>query len=165
MGRLHELGGSHDRGPGRPCAYACYWICKSFHGAITTDFRADTSQIGCIVMLSLFTAMVARFAGTENTIGQGFAVFFLFAFVGFYGGCVDAVSWIYCAEVFPTHARARGFSISVATFLSAALVYTQCAPLAFDNIGWKFYLVFILVTTIGTVGEIRRNMSLKLIYR
>jgi hypothetical protein len=37
--------------------------------------------------------MVARFAGTDNKTGQGVAVFFLFSFVGFYGGCVDAVSW------------------------------------------------------------------------
>ncbi|KAK5165368.1 uncharacterized protein LTR77_008897 [Saxophila tyrrhenica] len=106
--------------------------------------------VGCIITLSLFTAMVAEFAESENKVGQGFAVFFLFAFVGFYGGCVDAVSWIYCSEIFPTHARARGFSISVATFLGAALVYTQVAPIAFAQVDWKFYLLFILVTAVGT---------------
>ena len=37
--------------------------------------------------------MVARFADSTNKAGQGVAVFFLFSFVGFYGGCIDAVSW------------------------------------------------------------------------
>ncbi|KAK3713671.1 hypothetical protein LTR37_008365 [Vermiconidia calcicola] len=107
--------------------------------------------IGCTVCLCLFMAMVAEFATSGNKVGQGFAVFFLFSFVGFYGGCVDAVSWIYCSETFPTHARAQGFSISVATFLGAALVYTQSAPLAFSSIDWKSYLVFIIITAVGTL--------------
>lgn len=94
-------------------------------------------------MLSCFTALVAEFASTSNKVGQGFAVFFLFAFVTFYGSCVDAVSWIYCAEIFPTHARARGFALSVAGFLGTAIAFTQPAATAFTNIGWKYYLVFI----------------------
>ncbi len=52
-----------------------------------------TIHIGCTITLSLFTAMVAQFADSTNKVGQGFAVFFLFAFVGFYGGSIDAVSW------------------------------------------------------------------------
>lgn len=97
-------------------------------------------------MLACFTALVAEFAPTSNKVGQGFAVFFLFAFVTFYGSCVDAVSWIYCSEIFPTHARARGFSLSVAGFLGTAIVFTQPAPTAFAHIGWKYYLIFIIIS-------------------
>lgn len=121
----------------------CYSItCKEI--PILTRF-----QTGCGCMVICFTAMVATFSGTDNKVGNGFGVFFLFAFVGFYGGCVDAVSWIYCSEVFPMHARARGFAFSVATFLGTALVFTQSAPIAFTNIGWKFYIVFIIISFIG----------------
>lgn len=100
-------------------------------------------------MLACFTALVAEFATTSNKIGQGFAVFFLFAFVTFYGSCVDVVSWVYCSEIFPTHARARGFSLSVAGFLATAILFTQLAPIAFTSIGWKYYLVFIIISFIG----------------
>jgi MFS family permease len=100
-------------------------------------------------MLSCFTALVAEFAGTDNKVGQGFAVFFLFAFVTCYGSCVDVVSWIYCSEIFPTHARARGFSLSVAGFLATAIVFTQPAAVAFTNIGWRYYLVFIIISFVG----------------
>ena len=62
----------------------------------------------------------------------------------------SSVYRIYCFEIFPTHARAQGSSISVATFLGAGLIYTQFAPVAFGSIDWKFYLVFIIVTAVGT---------------
>ena len=100
-------------------------------------------------MLTCFAALVADFAGSTNKVGQGFAVFLLFAFVTFYGSCVDVVSWIYCSEIFPTHARARGFSLSVAGFLASAILFTQPAPVAFTSIGWKYYLVFIIISFVG----------------
>ena len=48
-------------------------------------------------MLSCFTAMVATYGGTNNKVGNGFGVFFLYAFVTFYGSCIDAVSYVYCS--------------------------------------------------------------------
>jgi ABC-type transport system involved in multi-copper enzyme maturation permease subunit len=69
-------------------------------------------------MVSCEAAMVAVYGGTGNKIGNGFGVFFLFAFVTFYGSCVDAISYIYCSEIFPTRLRAQGMGFSiVALFL------------------------------------------------
>jgi hypothetical protein len=36
--------------------------------------------------------MVAKFGGTTNKVGEGFGVLFLFIFVVFYAGCLDACS-------------------------------------------------------------------------
>lgn len=99
-------------------------------------------------MLTCFTALVATYSGSDNKVASGFGVFFVFAFVGFYGGFCDAVSWIYCSEIFPTYARARGFAFSVSGFLATALVFTQSAPVAFTNVGWKYYLCFILINLV-----------------
>jgi hypothetical protein len=46
-------------------------------------------------MLACFTAMVARFGGTSNKVGNGFGVLFLYLFVTFYASCIDAVSYVY----------------------------------------------------------------------
>lgn len=93
--------------------------------------------------------MVATFGGTQNQVGNGFGVFFLFLFVFFYGATMDATSYVYCSEIFPTPVRAQGSGFSVAGLFTATLIYTQVAPIAFAKIGWKYYLVFIIVPIMG----------------
>ncbi|EPE08408.1 general substrate transporter [Ophiostoma piceae UAMH 11346] len=105
--------------------------------------------IGCVLMVSCEAAMVATYGGTSNKIGNGFGVFFLFAFVTFYGSCVDAVSYIYCAELFPTSLRAQGVGFSILGQVIASLIYTLIAPTAFDQVGWRYYLVFIVLPVVG----------------
>ncbi|KAL6250231.1 hypothetical protein RBB50_002532 [Rhinocladiella similis] len=104
---------------------------------------------GCACSLICFTAMVATYGGTTNRVGNGFGVFFLFLFVFFYGGTMDATSYVYCSEIFPTPLRAQGTGFSVAGLFTATLIYTQTAPVAFVEVGWRFYILFILLPLIG----------------
>jgi MFS family permease len=106
-------------------------------------------MIGCSLALSGFAAMVAEFGGTMNKVGNGFGVFFLYLFVTFYGGSLDASSYVYCAEIFPTSIRAQGVGVSVSGLFAMTLIYTQAAPVAFSNVGWRYYLVFIIVPWVG----------------
>lgn len=53
---------------------------------------ANVNQAGCLVSLALFTAMVAKYGGSSNKVGEAFGVLFLFIFVTFYAGCLDACS-------------------------------------------------------------------------
>ncbi|KAF2792178.1 general substrate transporter [Melanomma pulvis-pyrius CBS 109.77] len=101
--------------------------------------------VGCGLMVSCEAAMVATYGGTSNRVGNGFGVLFLFVFVTFYGSCVDAISYVYCSEIFPTSLRAQGMGFSIIGLFAMTLIYTQSAPTAFAHIGWRFYLVFILV--------------------
>ena len=73
------------------------------------------------------------------------------------------------SEVFPNHMRARGMSLVVALFGVTNVLYLQVAPTvslpssflftetdwvflqAFANIGWRFFLVFIILSGIGAV--------------
>ncbi|KFZ16138.1 hypothetical protein V501_02371 [Pseudogymnoascus sp. VKM F-4519 (FW-2642)] len=105
--------------------------------------------VGCALSISCETAMVARYSGTSNVVGKGFGVFFLFLFVTFYGGSMDASSYVYCAEIFPTWMRAQGVGFSVMGLFARTLVYTQVAPVAFAQIGWRYYLVFIITPLCG----------------
>lgn len=64
-------------------------------------------------MVACEAAMVAQYGNGPNKVGNGFGVLFLFLFVTFYGGCVDAISYVYCSELFPTNLRAQGMGFSV----------------------------------------------------
>ncbi|KAK2783069.1 hypothetical protein FQN53_009373 [Emmonsiellopsis sp. PD_33] len=106
---------------------------------------------GCMISLSLETAMIAQFAGTTNRAGNAMGVFFTFCFISFYGGGIDAPGYVYCSEIFPTHIRSQGVAWSlVGTFLST-LVYVEAAPTALANIEWKYYLIFVVLTFVNIV--------------
>ncbi|KAL2832188.1 putative sugar transporter [Aspergillus pseudoustus] len=105
--------------------------------------------LGALVALSLYTAMVARYAGTANRVGCGFGVLFVYLYTTFYGFCLDVTCYVYCAEIFPTYMRPAGMAVSIISYFAPALLFAEVAPTAFRTIEWKFYLVFILVPACG----------------
>lgn len=76
------------------------------------------------------------------------AIFFLFGHIFFCATFNDATTYIYASEIFPTHLRARGLSISLAGLFLASLAFTQGASSAFAAIGWKYYLIFLVLSAI-----------------
>jgi len=97
----------------------------------------------------MVTALSSHYTtvGNTNKAGQGACIAFMFLFVTFYGFGVDVSSYVYCSEIFPTHVRAKGVGWSVSGLFLVTTVYTTAAGPAFNNIGWKYYLVFVLVTS------------------
>ena len=72
-------------------------------------------------MLSIFTALFSTYAGTENKVGNAMCIVFLFLWLTFYATCIDAVSFVYCSEIFPTHMRSRGMAVSVGSLFAVTL--------------------------------------------
>ncbi len=74
---------------------------------------------------------------------------------------MDAVTWVYCAEIFPTHIRSKGMAFSVAIFFLTTIPYLEAAATAFAQIGWKYYLVFTILTVIniGLVWKLLPEVS------
>jgi hypothetical protein len=101
--------------------------------------------------MSVETALVARFAGSDNKVGNGFAVLFLFLFVAFYAACIDNTAFVFCAEIFPTTYRAKGVSLGLFVYYLSSIAFLTPAATALKNIGWKFYLVFIVCSFVAFV--------------
>jgi len=66
-----------------------------------------------------------------------------------YGCCIDANSFVYCSEIFPTHIRPRGMAWSAGTLFLTTIPYLEAAPTAFANVGWRYYILFIILTSIN----------------
>jgi MFS family permease len=66
-----------------------------------------------------------------------------------YGCCVDANTYVYVSEIFPTHIRSRGVSFGLAILFLSTIAYLEAAPTAFAQVGWKYYLLFIILTAIN----------------
>ena len=100
-----------------------------------------TALIGECITLSIFER-------TGNRGVAGAAVFFLFFHVFCFGASYDSTSYIYGSEIFPNPVRARGLGISITGLFASTIIFLQCAPPAFASIGWKYYLPFIVMSTI-----------------
>ncbi|EXJ74794.1 uncharacterized protein A1O5_01490 [Cladophialophora psammophila CBS 110553] len=133
----------------------CGWITTAIIGnAIGATFmdRVGRKPLmlfgvgGCCFWLIIEAAIVANFAGTANTSALAMGVAALFLFEVIYSCGVDVAGIVFYSELFPNHLRAK----------DKGTLLTGCNDVvtatAFANIGWKFYLVFIIVCGLGTIA-------------
>lgn len=108
--------------------------------------------LGCEACLIVEAALVANFVPSDNqaALQAAVAMFFLFQFI--YNMCLDGPQFSYLSEIWPTHLRAKGVSLGSAMIAFMNIIWLQSAPVAFETIGWKFYLVFIICGSICGLG-------------
>lgn len=83
--------------------------------------------------------------------GLSACVLFLFLYIVSYDICIDPVSFIYVAEVWPTAIRSKGIALGWFAYFMGTLTYTTPAALAFKNISWRFYMVFFSCNIVSSV--------------
>ncbi|KIW88752.1 uncharacterized protein Z519_10799 [Cladophialophora bantiana CBS 173.52] len=139
--------------------FQCGWITVGIFGnlvgALIMDWTGRKPLLvmgvaGCCVSLILEAAMVSSYAeeGTNKAgLRMGVAAAYLFLLV--YSIGIDVAGVVFYSELFPNHLRAKGLALSIAVIALTDLVYLQVAATAFANIGWKFYLVFIILSGLG----------------
>ncbi|GAB7356243.1 hypothetical protein MBLNU459_g7058t1 [Dothideomycetes sp. NU459] len=110
-----------------------------------------TSVISAAVILSVHTALVARFLESHDKAGLSAAAAFLFLFLAFFNFFLEGPSLYYTSEIFPTHLRSKGMAIGVAGFCLVDILWLELAPTAQAAIGWKYYLVFISLSVFGAM--------------
>lgn len=64
---------------------------------------------------------------------------------------VDAPSFILATEISPTNLRAKGVSLSFIAYFIGAMTYTTPSAVAFKNIEWHMYLIYMSLCLIATV--------------
>ncbi|KAH8655397.1 general substrate transporter, partial [Xylariales sp. PMI_506] len=114
-------------------------------------FALITGFTGCLLALILETVMIAEFVVSDHpsAAGQKVATFAIFFFVFFYGFFVDAASFVYSSEIFPTNIRSRGVALASATYFIACITYVTPGATAIANISWRYYVVFACFTTVS----------------
>ncbi|KAF2502955.1 general substrate transporter [Lophium mytilinum] len=95
--------------------------------------------------------LTRQYAKSDNKTGNAAAVFFLFFYIVVYDIFIDPPSFVYAAEIWPTAIRPKGIALAFAAYFVGAITYTTPAAVAFKNIGWKFYLVWIGCNVVSTI--------------
>ncbi|KIX98818.1 uncharacterized protein Z520_05279 [Fonsecaea multimorphosa CBS 102226] len=143
------------------CGWITMGIPANLIGAILMDRVGRkplmlTGVIGCCACLIVEAAMIAQFASPvpavdPNRAGLRAGVAAFYVFLLFYGCGIDVAGFVYYGEIWPNHLRAKGVALAVGTIAISDLVYLQAASTAFANIGWKFFLLFIILSGLGAV--------------
>ncbi|VUC25612.1 unnamed protein product [Clonostachys rosea] len=97
---------------------------------------------GCLVSLIFETALDSFYLGSDNEAGLRAALFFLFLHLAFF---------IYCSEIFPNHIRPKGMAWSTGWLFLTTIPYLEAAPTAFEKVQWRYYILFIVLTSINIV--------------
>ncbi|KAL4926600.1 general substrate transporter [Aspergillus undulatus] len=138
---------------------AC-WNTFTMFGNSWTAFYVDRfgrrtllliGAIGTLVSCIFLCALSAEYLGSTNQAGLKAAVFFCFFYIFWWCFFMDATQYVYVAEIFPNHLRSVGVAFSLSSFYVASEITLCVAPIAMDEIGWKFYLVLICPSAIFIV--------------
>lgn len=99
---------------------------------------------GCLVSIIFEAALSAEYVGTNYKPGLRAAVFFVFFFIFWWCFFMDATQFVYLSEIFPNHLRSQGVALGIIAFYLSSEVVLVATPVAMVEIGWRFYLVFII---------------------
>ncbi|CCH45756.1 High-affinity glucose transporter [Wickerhamomyces ciferrii] len=67
---------------------------------------------------------------------------FSYLFTMFYSLTWAPTAWVYCPEVFDQRTRCRGMAVAAASNWAMNFALAFYVPPAFDNIGWKTFVIF-----------------------
>lgn len=82
-----------------------------------------------------------KYLGSSNRAGLGACIFFIYLYILLYQ-FIDAPSFVWAAEIFPTTIRAKGLGLTLFAYFVGTITYTTPGALAFKNISWHMYLLY-----------------------
>ncbi|KAI8316759.1 Lactose permease [Colletotrichum sp. SAR11_59] len=110
-----------------------------------------TSVLGMLTSYIILSGLNGGFA-TTGKASVGLAVVpFLYIYYSFYDIAFTPLIVSYPAEIWPYQLRARGTALTQMSTYFGIFFNVFVNPIAFDAVGWKYYLVFVVILIIGTV--------------
>jgi len=103
------------------------------------------------ILVAVEAALQARFLEGSNLAGVRAAVAVYFLIAVWFTSTLECTGYVYTCEIWPTHLRSKGAAISFFGFYVSAIWTTAPAAQALGTIGWRYYMVFLVVTIVLVV--------------
>ncbi|KAL2862815.1 sugar porter family MFS transporter [Aspergillus lucknowensis] len=110
--------------------------------------RTRTLWVGSLFLSAMIAICMALSAiyGSEsnsNLSGARAAIAMIFIYSCGYAVFFNATIWVVPSELFPFFLRSTGMGLAVFSKSVAAIVLSQITPTAMENVGWRYYALFI----------------------
>ncbi|KAL2840529.1 general substrate transporter [Aspergillus pseudoustus] len=103
------------------------------------------------VDMAIVMGLSGGFVNSDNMVAKGFTIAFIFLFSMIYSLGYNSIHYIYVPEIMTMAIRAKGSSISVVCNVLINIVFNQVSPIAFSNVGYKYYALFICTNIVGAI--------------
>lgn len=101
-----------------------------------------------LVSFVIWTACSATF-DIDGSKGAGIVVIaFIFIFFFHYDIAYTPLLLGYPTEIFPYSLRSKGLTVELLTVYGSLIILSFVNPIALDNIGWHYYIVFCVLLSI-----------------
>jgi hypothetical protein len=101
-----------------------------------------------VAILLVEAILQKEYLGSTNTAGLRAATAMYFLFIFFVGLMYEDAGYIYVVEIWPTHLRSEGAVLGFTSFFATTIAYSSPSSLALSTIGWKYFLVFVIIGTV-----------------
>ena len=87
----------------------------------------------------------------DNATIAGCSLIFYFLALATFPICLFLIPFLYASEIAPLKIRSRITAMSAASNWLFNFLVAEVTPVAFDNIGWKYYLVYTCTNSLSFV--------------
>ncbi|KPI35193.1 High-affinity glucose transporter [Cyphellophora attinorum] len=118
-------------------------ICLTFVDKVGRKKPLAYTSIALVIDMILIMVFSKYYSNSNNKVGQGFAIAWIFLFSFIFSLGYNALQLVYISEIFPTALRSRATAICAFFGTATGLLFNQLSPKAFAAISWRYYSVFI----------------------
>ncbi|ETN45962.1 uncharacterized protein HMPREF1541_00144 [Cyphellophora europaea CBS 101466] len=103
------------------------------------------SGFGMLASFIIWTACSATFDMTGSNAAGIVVLVFIFVYFFHYDIAYTPLLFGYPTEIFPYSLRAKGLTVEMISIYGSLVVLAFVNPIALDNIGWRYYIVFCII--------------------
>ncbi|KAH8697513.1 general substrate transporter [Talaromyces proteolyticus] len=106
---------------------------------------------GLAVILLIEALLQRQYLDSDNKAGLGACAAMFYLYVMIYNVCIDAPSFIWISEIFPTTIRSKGVGLGFFAYSVGAITYTTPSALEFHNVKYNIFYLYMGLCLISTV--------------
>lgn len=101
--------------------------------------------------MALVMGLSGAYGSSDNVVAKGFTIAFIFCFTAIYSLGYNSIHYIYVPEIMTMAIRAKGSAMAIVCNVIINIVFNQVSPIAFSEVGYKYYSLFICTNLVGAI--------------